>query len=223
MILCAGTGLFNFTSSLGLPTDSIIPYLDKSEVFSSFYDTTLFFASSILSPSTDTPPPAFLAAKLDTCDKKVGDDEEERIIWGEGTWLFNLTSSSVLPTYFIFSSPDKAGLFHSFSDTITFSFSSFLSPSSDTHTPVSYESYPLSDTFPWTPTLVTLPLTHLPRPTLLPPLPLKDLSWSLPNCLYFDALDILAFAFVLYGIDPAYNFLPFSFSFLSWIFLKQLF
>ena len=54
------------------------------------------------------------------------------MIWGSGTEVFYLTSSSGLPTDSIIISPDKAVVFPSFYDTTRFLASSDPSPSPDT-------------------------------------------------------------------------------------------
>ena len=123
---------FNLTSSLGIPTESIITSPDKAGMFPSFSDMKFFLASSVTSPYSGTFYLTSSADGLDTCGKKVGDDEEEGMIWGAGTEVFNLTSSSVLPTESIITYPDKAGVFPSFSNRATFLASSVPYPSPDT-------------------------------------------------------------------------------------------
>ena len=78
-----------------------------------------------------------LAAGFDTCGNKVGDGEQEGMIWSAGTGVFKLTYSSVLPSDFINTSPDKAGVFPSFSDMTTFLASYVPFPFSDTISPTS--------------------------------------------------------------------------------------
>ena len=80
MIWGTGTGVFNWTSSSGLPTDSIITSPDKATVFPSFYDMKNFIATSVPSPSPDTFSLASSAAGFDACGKKEGGDEEEEMI-----------------------------------------------------------------------------------------------------------------------------------------------
>ena len=132
------------------------------------------------------------------------------MIWGAVTGVLNLSSSSGLPTGSTITSPDKAAVFPSFYERTFFIASSLPSPSSDTfylaypHSPPPSEKWllaslptsPHSDIFLCTPPVTTLPL--------------KALSWYLPDCLHFDALDFLAFALLLYGIKLALPCLPFS-------------
>ena len=115
------------------------------------------------------------------------------MIWDAGTGVFNLTCSSGLPTDSIVTSPDKYGVFTSYSDTTTFLASYFPSPSSDPFSLASSTSYPSYDTFSWPPLLPTLPLTHFRRLPHLTLLPLKYISWSLPDCLNFNVIDLLPF------------------------------
>ena len=58
MVWGAGTGLFNLPYFSSLPTESIIPSLDKSGVFLSSSDVKNFLVSSLSSPSSDTFYPA---------------------------------------------------------------------------------------------------------------------------------------------------------------------
>ena len=121
-----------------------------------------------------------LKAGFDICSKKRGYDEEKGIVWGAGTGVFNLPSSLGLPTDSIITYPDKYGVFLSFFDMTHFLASYFPSPSSDTFYLASYPSYPPSE---------------------------LSLSYYLPNYLNFNATDslyLLAFAFVLYGIEPTH-------------------
>ena len=144
------------------------------------------------------------------------------MICGEGTGVFNFTSSLVLPTNSIIPYPYKFGVFPSFSDT-----KNFLA---------SYVTFPSSDIFPRPPPLPLLPLTHFswphPLPTLilisftrpspLPHLPLKALPLYLTNCLNVDATYFLAYDFVLSGIEPAQRWIPFYFSSLAVMFSQYL-
>ena len=108
------------------------------------------------------------------------------MIWGAGTGVFNLIYSSVLLTDSIVPSPDKAGVFPSLYYTTTFLDFSV--------------TYSYSDTFPRNTPLHTLPMTQFNYPPTLYIIPLKVLSWYLLNCLHFDALYFLAFAFMMSGI-----------------------
>ena len=144
------------------------------------------------------------------------------MIWGSSTVLFNLNSSSGLPTGSIIPSLDNCGVFPSYYNMTTFPASSFTSPSTDIFYPASSPFSPPSDTFPWPHPLPPLPITHFPLPPPLPPLPLKALSWSLPNCLHLGVLDFLAFAFVISGMELAQRCLPFSSYSLAHMFLEQL-
>ena len=139
------------------------------------------------------------------------------MVWGAGTGVFNLTYSSGLPADSIITSQNKSRVFPSFSNRATFLTSSVPSPSTDTFSPASSPSSPPSEIF-----LPYLPMTNFIRTPPLPPIPLRDLSWSFPDCLNFDALDFLSFAFVLSGIKPAQHCLPFSFSSLTLMFLEHL-
>ena len=144
------------------------------------------------------------------------------MIWGAGTGVFDLDSYSVLTTDSIITSPNKSGVFPSFYYTTTLLASSITSPPSDTFTrPPPFFPFPLTR-FPWTFTLPPLPMTHFLRPPPLPPIPLKAFLLSLPNCLHFGALDFLAFAFVLPGVELTQRCLPFSSSYLAVMFLEQL-
>ena len=105
------TGVFNLTSYSELPNDSISTSPDKYGVFPSFSCTTTFLASYFPFPFYDTFSLASSTAGFDTCHNKEEDEEEEIIIWGEGTGVFNLTSYSGLSSDFIIISPDKAGVF----------------------------------------------------------------------------------------------------------------
>ena len=87
------------------------------------------------------------AAGVDTFGKKVVDEEEEGMIWGSGIGVFKLAYSSRLPTESIIPSPDKSGVFTSFSDTKTFVASYIPYPSSKKFPPASCPSSPPSDTF----------------------------------------------------------------------------
>ena len=89
----AGTGLFNLTSSSVLPNDSIITSPGKDVLFTSFSETTNSFVSSVPSPSPDTFFLSSLAGGFYTCGKKRADEEENVMILGSGTVVFNLTSS----------------------------------------------------------------------------------------------------------------------------------
>ena len=66
---------------------------DKYAVFSKFYDTGTFLASSVSSPSPDIFILDSLASVFDTCGKKGEYDEEEGIVYCAGTGVFNFTSS----------------------------------------------------------------------------------------------------------------------------------
>ena len=105
---------FKLTSSSRLPTDSIITSPDKTGVFNSFSYMIVFLSSSVVSYSPGICSLASLAAGFDTCENKGGYEEEEGKAWGADTGLFNLTSSSGLPTDSIITSPDKSGVFTSF-------------------------------------------------------------------------------------------------------------
>ena len=128
----AGTMFLNLTSSLGLPTKSILISLDTSVGFSSFYGRTTFLASSVSCPSPETLSLVSLSDRFGTCENKRGDEEKEGIIWGSSTGLFILNSSSELPTDSIIASPDKSLVFPFFSDTATLLASSVPYPSYDT-------------------------------------------------------------------------------------------
>ena len=79
--------------------------------------------------------------------RRERDDEEEWIIWDSDTGVLNLTSSSEgIPTDFIIPSPDKYGVFLSFSFMTTFLVSSV--------------PYPSSDKLPRTRQLPPFPVTH---------------------------------------------------------------
>ena len=78
------------------------------------------------------------------------------MIWGAGTGVLKLTSYSGLPTDSIITSPDKFGVFHSFSDTTTFLASSVPSPSYETFHSTSSHSSPSSETF----SLASSPTSH---------------------------------------------------------------
>ena len=71
----AGTRLFNLTSSSVLPNDSVIISPDKDVLFTSFSNTTTFFATHVPSPSPDTSSLASSADGFDTCGSKGGDEE----------------------------------------------------------------------------------------------------------------------------------------------------
>ena len=49
---------------------------------------------------------------------------------------------------------------------------------------------------------------YFPNFLSMGPLPLKASSWYLPDWLHFDAFNLLAFAFVIFGIKPAQCCLP---------------
>ena len=168
-------------------------------MFPSFSDTTTFLASYVTSPYSDTFSLASSEDGFDTCSKKVGVEEEYGVILCAGTGLFNLNYSSVLPTDSTIASTDKAWVFPYFFDTSNFFASSVPSPSSDTFSPPSSSSSLSMTHFPWSPPLPPLPLTRFPRPTPFPHLPIKATSWCLPNCVHFDALDLLSFAFFSMG------------------------
>ena len=101
------------------------------------------------------------------------------MIWGTGTGVFNLNSSSRLTTDSIITSPDKAGGFPSFSDTTIFLASSVPSPSSDKNPRPHLIPLLLLTNFTWNPPLPPLSLTHLPglNPFLLS-------LWNLSRSLY---------------------------------------
>ena len=139
------------------------------------------------------------------------------MVWGAGTGVFNLTYSSGLPADSIITSQNKSRVFPSFSNRATFLTSSVPSPSTDTFSPASSPSSPPSEIF-----LPYLPMTNFIRTPPLPPIPLRDLSWSFPDCLNFDALDFLSFAFVLSGNKPAHNCLPYISSSLAVVLSWQL-
>ena len=67
---------FNLTSSSDLPTESIIPFLDKDGLFFPFPDTKTILASSVTSPYPDIFYLASLAARFDIREKKGGYEEE---------------------------------------------------------------------------------------------------------------------------------------------------
>ena len=71
----AGTGVFKWTSSSILPTDSIITSPYKDAVFTSFYDTMKFLTSSITFPSPEIFSLASSEARFDTRVKKLGYEE----------------------------------------------------------------------------------------------------------------------------------------------------
>ena len=146
------------------------------------------------------------------------------MIWGSVTRVFNLPSSSGISTDSVITSPYKAGVFPSFYDATTVLASSVPSPPSDKFYLDSYPSSPPSDTFYTDSTLTTFPLTHThtPWPPPLTPLPLKYPSWSSPKWLHFNALDFLAFVFILPGIKPSQHCLPYFSSSLVVMFLEQL-
>ena len=82
--------------------------------------------------------------------------KKEWIIWGVGVGVLNLPSSPGIITDSIISSPDKAGVFPSFSEETTFITPSVPSPSSDKfYMASSLPSIHLTH-FPW-----TIPLTPL--------------------------------------------------------------
>ena len=120
------------TYSSGLPTESIITSPDKYTVFPSFSVTENFLVSSVPSPPPDKFSLASLEAGFDTCGKKGGGEEEERMIWDVVIGVFNLTSYSGIPNESIILSPDKSAVLPSFSDTTTFIASSIPSPLPDT-------------------------------------------------------------------------------------------
>ena len=70
-----GTGVFNFNSLSGLPTDSIINSPDKSVVFTSFSDRTNFLVSFVPSPKPDTVYMVTLEDRFDTKAKKRGTEK----------------------------------------------------------------------------------------------------------------------------------------------------
>ena len=118
------------------------------------------------------------------------------MIWVAGIGVLKLTSFSVFTNDSIILSPDQAVVFTSFYDTTTFI--------------TSYVPYHYSGTFPWPPKMSPLPLIFLlafslssrisdifPWNPPLTPLPLKDLSWSLSDCLHFNAVGFLDFTFVI--------------------------
>ena len=88
---------------LGIPTNSTINPPDKAGVFPSFSETKTLIASYFPYLSSDTFSLDLLAAIFDTCQNKVGEDEEEGMVWISGAGV-----------------PDKAGVFPSFSDTTNF-------------------------------------------------------------------------------------------------------
>ena len=134
-----------------------------------------------------------------------------------------MTYYSGLSTDSITSSTDKAGVFPSFYDTTTFLASSFPSPYSDTVYPASSPSSPPSENFFLDSYPPSPPSDTLPRIPPLNPLPLKALSRYLPDCLNFNALVFLAFAFVISGIELEQCCLHFSFSYLEVIFWSSSF
>ena len=80
------TGVFNSTSSSGLTNDSIINSPEKSGVFTYFYDTKTFIASSVTSPFSHTLSLSLASISsfsltrvispdgIDTCCNVVGDE-----------------------------------------------------------------------------------------------------------------------------------------------------
>ena len=140
---------------------------------------------------------------FDTCLNKVWYDEEEEIIHGISTGVFNLTSYSGPPTDSTIISPDKAVVFPSIYDTTTLLAYSVLSPSSDTIYPASSPSSPPSDNILLASSPTYPHSDNFSQPPSLPPFPLKDISWTLPYCLHLDELTLLAFTFVLSGIELA--------------------
>ena len=82
---------------------------------------------------------------FDTYSKKGETNEEEEMVWGAGTGVFNLNSSSLLPTNSIIPSTDKAGVFPYFSNVTTFLASYLSFTYSETPHPASSSSYPPSE------------------------------------------------------------------------------
>ena len=102
---------FNLTSSSDLPTESIIPFLDKDGLFFPFPDTKTILASSVTSPYPDIFYLDSFTDGFDKCEKKGGYKEGKGMIWGAGTGVFNLPYFSGLPTDSIVFSPDKSVVF----------------------------------------------------------------------------------------------------------------
>ena len=89
---------------------SIIPTAEDGHVTPSSQCTVSFvplFSASLPSLSLTG---LLSEAGFDTFDKKVEYDEEEGMVWGVGTGVFNLPYSSGLPTDAITPSPDKYGV-----------------------------------------------------------------------------------------------------------------
>ena len=121
------------------------------------------------------------AAIFYTYSNQGQDDKEEVIIWGEGLGVFNMPSSSGLPTDSIITFPHKSGVFPHFSDA-----TAFLD---------FYIFFPYPDSFYFAPT----PSSY----------PYEGLITVSPKLLIFYALYFLDFVFVLSGIESAQRYFPY--------------